>query len=393
MTENGIFEEYLRIRDGVRYLSGGREYSRAETEELLRSPDPFERVRAWEMLRGGWAGLEAVLAGLLGRVLAANKARCAAGIFGEASGPLLEAAASLRPALVKALELKAGRVGSSGLRCSDLVARLPAPAEAQMPLAEGLRRLALIFEERVEGGRGLIMEFFPGNRLRLEGDIPRCVRPDGSSPASLSIPETFRGVYPSDLPEIARELGRAVHFDLSARLCGGTVILPVFGDLLANFFEEAAWSGLRAGADPRAAAELAFDRLPRLAEDFLMVPAELEFAEAAAAAGEELTPEAAMELEKRVFAKWLGPEAAGAGYWMRAEVLFGPEPFGGFARLAGRLLSSGLAPAGVRLSAAALEGAVADAGSLCLTSWLSGRAPGGWPALAAGALGGLSGLD
>ncbi len=59
MTSDGIFEEYVRIRDGVRYPSGGRECSREETEELLRSPDPFERVRAWEMLRGGRPALAA----------------------------------------------------------------------------------------------------------------------------------------------------------------------------------------------------------------------------------------------------------------------------------------------------------------------------------------------
>jgi hypothetical protein len=386
MIENGIFEEYVRIRDGVKYLSGGREYSRAETEELLRSPDPFERVRAWEMLRGGWAGAEEELAALLARALAAGKDSRAAEAAGGGSGPLIEAVGALRAPLTGALELKAGRVGASAFSCRDLWARLPAPADARMPLAEGLRRLGLIFDAAVEGGRGLIMEFFPGNRLLLEGDLPCCLRPDPSSPAVVRLPESFRGVYPSDLPVIARELGRAVQSDIAYSLGAGGEFRPVFAGLLGHFFEEAAWSGLLAEAP--AADGLFFDRLPRLADDFLLLPATLEFEEEAAARG-TLTPEIAGEMEKRIFTKWLGADAEGAGFWMRAEELFRPGPSWNFARLAGRLLSRGLAPAGDRLGPAVLAEAVADARSLDPAAWLSRRAPGGWPGLASGALGAL----
>lgn len=393
MAENGIFEEYKRIREGVRYLSGGREYSYAEAEELLRSPDPFERARAWDMIRGGWEGLEGGLAGLLGRALAA-KAGGAAEASGESGGPLLAAAASLRAPLMRALEAKAGRVGASGFSCRDLWARLPAPADAQMPLAEGLRRLGRIFDGAVEGGRGLIMEFFPGNRLLLEGDRPRCVRRDPSVPAVVSLPESFRGVYPSDLPVIARELGRAVHCDIASRLGAGAESRPVFAGLLGHFFEELAWSGLGAEAGPHTAAELAFDRLPRLTADFLLVPATLEFEEAAAAAAAAgaLTADAVKDMEKRIFTAWLGAEAEGAGFWMRSATLFRPEAAGCSARLAGRFLSLGLARGG-RLSAADLEKAVADAAALDLGAWLDKRVPGGWPALSAGALDTLSVLE
>ncbi len=393
MTGEGIFGEYLKIRDGVRYLSGGREYSYAEAEELLRSPDPFERVRAWDMIRGGWEGLEGALAGLLGRALTA-KARGAAEAAGEGSGPLLAAAASLRAPLMRALEAKAGRVGASGFSCRDLWARLPAPADAQMPLAEGLRRLGRIFDGAVEGGRGLIMEFFPGNRLLLEGDRPRCLRGNPASPAVVSLPESFRGVYPSDLPVIARELGRAVHCDIASRLGAGAESSPVFAGLLGDFFEELTWSGLRAEAGPHTAAELAFNRLPQLTADFLLVPATLEFEEAAAAAaaGGTLTADAVKDMEKRIFTAWLGEEAEGAGFWMRSGTLFRPEPAGCFARLAGRFLSLGLARGG-RLAAADLEKAVADASALSPGAWLAERVPGGWPALSAGALDTLSGLE
>lgn len=392
MAENGIFEEYERIRDGVKYLSGGREYSRAETEELLRSPDPFERVRAWDMLRGGWAGLEDELAVLLGSALAARKARRASEVFGEDSAPLLEAAAALRGPLARALELKAGRVGSAGFRVCDLWARLPAPADAQMPLAEGLRRLGLILDASVEGGRGLIMEFFPGNRLLLEGDRPRCLRPDASAPAMVYLPESFRGVYPSDLPVIAHELGRAVHCDIDSRFGAGPRSSPVFDGLLGYFFEELAWSGLREGAEARDASELFFGRLPLLASDFMIAPAMLEFEETAAAAAEggTLTPGAVKDMAEKIFIKWLGADAAGAGFWMRADGLYGPEPFAGFAGLAGRFLSLGLLTGG-RLGAADLEGAVADSRALDLKGWLAKRVPGGWPDLSAGALRTLSG--
>ncbi|KAF0126047.1 MAG: hypothetical protein FD154_1403 [Elusimicrobia bacterium] len=394
MTENGIFEEYERIRDGVKYLSGGREYSYGETEELLRSPDPFERVRAWEMRRGGWEGLEGELAELLGRAFAARKARVAAEVFGEDSAPLLEAAGRLRAPLRRALELKAGRVGAPGFRCCDLWARLPAPADAQMPLAEGLRLLGVIFEKSVEGGRGLIMEFFPGNRLLLQGDRPHCLRPDASSPAVVCLPESFRGVYPSDLPVIAHELGYAIHCDLASRAGGGAEGSPVFAGLLSYFFEELAWSGLRAEADAGAAAELAFNRLPRLAADFLIVPALLQFEEAAtaAAAGGPLISAAIQDMEKKIFTEWLGADAEGAGFWMRSAGLFRPEPSGGFARLARRFLSLGLA-AGGRLGAGGLEEAVSDARTLDLRGWIAKRSPGGWSALSAGALDTLSGLE
>lgn len=394
MTSDYTFGEYLKIRDGVKYLSGGREYSYAETAELLRSPDPFERVRAWEILRGGWAGLEGELAGTLGRALAARKARRASDVFGEDSGPLLEAASVLRAPIMRALELKAGRVGAGGFRLCDLWARLPAPADAQMPLAEGLRRLGLILDSSLEGGRGLIMEFFPGNRLLLEGDRPHCLQADAASPALVYLPESFRGVYPSDLPVIAHELGHAVHCDIASRLGGGARPSPVFAELFSHLFEELAWSGLRAGADSRAAAELAFDRLPWLAADFLIVPAMLEFEEAAAAAasGGELSAAAVNDAEKKIFQKWLGPDTEGAGFWMRSAELFKPEPFDGFARLAGRFLSLGLMSGG-RLGAAALEEAVSDTLSLDLSAWLLKRAPGGWSSLSAGALDTLSGLE
>ncbi|MDT8285856.1 MAG: hypothetical protein RQ748_02000 [Elusimicrobiales bacterium] len=391
MAENGIFEEYERIRDGVKYLSGGREYSRAETEELLRSPDPFERVRAWDMLRGGWAGLEDELAGLLGRALAAEKAGGAAEVFGEDSGPLLEAAYSLRARLMEALELKAGRVGAPGFSCCDLWARLPAPADAQMPLAEGLRRLGLILDAAVDGGRGLIMEFFPGNRLVLEGERPQCLPPDASSPAVVRLPESFRGVYPSDLPVIAREIGRAVHCDMDSR-AAGAARSPVFEDLLGYLFEEISWAGLRAEADDNAASELTFNRLPRLADDLLIAPATLELKEKAAApAGNAPTPGAVKDMAEKVFLKWLGADAAGAGFWMRSGELFRPGSFAGFAGLAGRFLSLGLLTGG-RLSAAALEEAVSDTRALDLGAWLSRRAPGGWSSLSAGALYTVTGL-
>ncbi|MDQ7772590.1 MAG: hypothetical protein RDU13_03595 [Elusimicrobiales bacterium] len=394
MTSDGIFEEYVRIRDGIRYLSGGREYSREETEELLRSPDPFERARAWEMLRGGRAGAEDALVALLGRALSARQARAAAAAPAMDSGALLAAAASLRGPLLRALELKAGRVGASGFSCRDLRARLPAPADAQMPLAEALRRLGLILDGAVEGGRGLIMEFFPGNRLLLEGDVPLCLRPDPSSPAIVRLPESFRGVYPSDLPVIAHELGRAVQSDIASRAGGDGEFRPVFAGLIGHFFEELAWSGLIAGAGPHAASELAFDRLPRLAEDFLLVPAVLEFEEesSAAAAAGTLTPAFITGLDKEIFTRWLGADAEGAGFWTREGALFRPEPYGSLDRLAGRFLPLALSRGG-RAGAADLEAAVADAAALAPADWLARRAPGGWTALAAAALDTLSVLE
>ena len=378
----------------MRYLSGGRGYSYEETAELLRSPDPFERVRAWEMLRGGWAGLEGELAGLLGRAFAARKNLKAAEVFGEDSGRLLEAASSLRAPLSRALEVKAGRVGSPGFRCCDLRARLPAPADAQMPLAEGLRRLGAIFDGAVEGGRGLIMEFFPGNRLLLEGERPQCLQPAPSAPAVVCLPESFRGVYPSDLPVIAHELGHAIHSDIAARVGAGCA--PLFDDMLSHFFEDITWAGLTAEADPAAAAELVLNRLPQMAADFLLVPAGLELEEEAvsAAAAGPLTGEAMAVMEKKVLLKWLGPDTECSGFWMRSADLFRPErPFSGFRRLAGRFLSPGLSAGGGRLSSAGLEELAADTGSLDLKRWLAKRAPGGWSGLASGVLAALPGLD
>jgi hypothetical protein len=208
----------------------------------------------------------------------------------------------------------------------------------------------------------------------------------------VRLPESFRGVYPSDLPVIARELGRAVHCDIASRLGAGAESRPVIAGLLGDFFEELTWSGLRAEAGPHTAAELAFNRLPQLAADFLLVPATLEFEEAAAAAAGALTPDAVKDMEKRIFTAWLGAEAEGAGFWMRSATLFRPELSGCSARLAGRFLSLGLARGG-RLAAAGLEEAVADTAALDLGAWLDKRVPGGWTALSAGALDTLSGLE
>lgn len=395
--EKTLFKEYLLLRDGLRYTNAfGKESSRAELCEELRSPDPLARSRAWDSLCGAWEGKGPALAPLLAKACLSKGFSGAGEAFGAASAPLLEAARSLRGPLLRALEVKAGRVGTGKFRYCDLQARLPFEEAMAMPLAEGLRLLGGVFGAAVEGGRGFVMEFFPGGRLFLEGDRPHCFQPEPGAQAVVYLPERFSGVYPADLPVIAHELGHALHCDAAARLAPGKAFNHFFSETLSQLFEELAWARICDGAGPASGrADLPLARLNQLAADFLLTPASLELEEAvtALAGAGGLTPESAEKAEKESFGKWFGLEPEGARFWMRSERFYDPEePFHDFVRLAGRILALDLVSRAGGMTAARLDELAADTVSLDLPGWLSKRfggreaAAGDWMGMLAPAL-------
>lgn len=376
--DKNIFKEYLLIRDGLRYTDvNGRKLSRDGLAEELRSPDPTIRSRAWQMFCGAWAGKGPALAPLLGKTCLSKGFTGTKDAFGAASAPLLEAAWTLREPLLKALEVKAGRVGTGRFAYSDLLARLPSEEAMPMPLAEGLRLLGEIFGAALEGGRGFVMEFFPGGRLFLEGEHPHCLQPEPGAQAVVYLPERYSGVYPSDLPVIAHELGHALHCDAAARLSPGKSFNHLFAETLSQLFEELAWARICDGnGHSSGRIDLPLARLGHLAADFLLVPARLELEEAATALALSggLTAESVEKAEKELFGKWFGLEPEGARFWMRAERFYDPEePFDDFVCLTGRMLALDLASRAGGMTAARLDELVSDTVSLDLPGWLEKR--------------------